>query len=295
MEKNNFLKLKPMLLSEIEKPFNDDNYIFEIKFDGIRALIYIDKNEIIIKSRNNIILNDTYPELLELKKITKSKCILDGEITLFDNGKPSFSKLQERVRLKNRKTIKNYQVNNPVTFVCFDILYKDENLTNKTLLERKKILSKFKDNDIFIKTKYYEKIGIELFNFAKKEDLEGIIAKVKMSKYSYGLRTKEWIKIKNFKHDKFYICGYVDEFDKYIITLVLGEKRNNKYFYVGKVILGKKDNLYNEILKEKVIKESTLEDFDEKNINYLKPEFLIDIHYIERTKNNLLRQPFIKK
>lgn len=295
MKKNKFLKLKPMLLHEIDKPFNDDNYIFEIKFDGIRALIYMNNDEIIIKSRNNIILNNNYPELLELKKLTKSTCILDGEIVLFDNGKPSFSKLLERVRLKNKETIKNYQIKNPVTFVCFDILYKDYDLTNKTLIERKKILNEFKNNDIFIKTKYYENIGKKLFNFVKKEDLEGIIAKLKESKYTYGIRTKEWIKIKNFKHDKFYICGYINEEDKYIITLVLGELKNNKYYYVGKVILSKKDKLYNKLLKEKVLKDSTLENYDNKNITYIKPSILIDVYYIERTKNNLLRQPFIKK
>jgi len=295
MEKNRFLNLKPMLLHEVYKPFNDNKYIFEIKFDGIRALIYIDDNEIIIKSRNNIILNNNYPELIELKKLTNSTCIFDGEIVLFDNGKPSFSKLLERVRLKNKETIKRQQINNPVTFACFDILYKDKDLTNKTLIERKKILNTFKDNDIFIKTKYYEKIGKKLFDFAKKEDLEGIIAKLKESKYTYGIRTKEWIKIKNFKHDKFYICGYINEEDKYIITLVLGELKNNKYYYVGKVILGKKDKLYEKILKEKVLKNSTLEDYKNKNITYIKPSTLIDVHYIERTKNNLLRQPFIKK
>lgn len=294
MEKNNFLKLKPMLLHEIDKPFNDDKYIFEIKFDGIRALIYINNKEIIIKSRNNVILNDTYPELLDLVKITNSKCILDGEIVLFENGKPSFSKLLERVRLKNKETIKNYQINNPVTFVCFDILYQDKDLTNNTLLERKKILNKLKDNNIFIKTKYYENVGKKLFQFVKKENLEGIIAKEKLSKYTYGIRTKEWIKIKNFKQDKFYICGYSNEDDNYIITLVLGEEKNNKYYYVGKVILGKKDKLYNKIIKEKVLKNSTLENYNNKNITYIKPSILINVHYIERTKNNLLRQPFIK-
>ena len=96
MEKNKFLKLTPMLLQEIDESFDSDKHLYEIKFDGLRALIYINKDEIIIKSRRNIILNDIYPELLKIKKMTKDTCILDGEIVLMEDDKPSFSRLQER-------------------------------------------------------------------------------------------------------------------------------------------------------------------------------------------------------
>ena len=76
----NFEYLKPMLLSEENEPFNSDDYLYEVKFDGIRALIEIDKNKITIKSRNNTFLNNIFPELNNLKYITKKKCIFDGEI-----------------------------------------------------------------------------------------------------------------------------------------------------------------------------------------------------------------------
>ena len=98
MEKISFLKLKPMLLSEKSDVFNDDNYIFELKFDGIRAIILVKNGEIIIKSKNGIILNDIYPELEEIVNITKDVCIFDGEIILLENGKPSFSKVMERFK-----------------------------------------------------------------------------------------------------------------------------------------------------------------------------------------------------
>jgi len=294
MEKNNFLKLTPMLLHEVFKPFNNENYIYEIKFDGLRALIYINDGEIIIKSRRNIILNNIYPELLEIKNICKDRCIFDGEIVLLQDGKPSFSKLQERARLKNKNRIDYMIKNYPVTFVCFDILYKNKDLTNTPLIDRKKILAKIKDTDYFIKTKYYEEIGKDLFEFVKKENLEGIIAKKKNSLYIYNKRVKDWIKIKNFKIETFYICGYIDVPKNNIITLILGEKINNKYHFVGKVILGKKDILYKNLMNEKETK-NYLNNFNEKDIIYLKPKFTVKVHYMERTKNNLLRQPFIKK
>ena len=96
MTRNDFLKLNPMLLHEIDKPFNSEDYLYEIKFDGIRALILISNSKIIIKSRRGIILNDVYKELLSIKSISKDTCIFDGEIVILHEGKPAFSKLQEQ-------------------------------------------------------------------------------------------------------------------------------------------------------------------------------------------------------
>lgn len=254
MEKSDFLKLKPMLLDEIFKPFNDKDYLFEIKFDGIRALIFIDNGKIVIKSRNNIILNNTFPELLDIKNISKDKCILDGEIVLFENGKPSFSKLQERVRLKNKNKINKMKDDNPVIFVCFDILYKGKDLINHSLIERKEVLNKFKDNNIFVKSKYFLEKGKELFKLIKKEDLEGIIAKRVDSKYHYGIRTKDWIKIKNFKEEVFFISGYNKTKNNNVLSVLLSEKINDKYVFVGKILFSNKNKDYKNILNSKLVK-----------------------------------------
>ena len=295
MEKNKFLKLTPMLLQEIDEPFNSDKHLYEIKFDGLRALIYINKDEIIIKSRRNIILNDIYPELLKIKNMTKDTCILDGEIVLMEDNKPSFSRLQERARLKNKDKIKFMQENYPVTFVCFDILYKNEDLTSLPLINRKKILNTFKDNKVFCKSKYIDNNGIKLFDFVKKENLEGIIAKLKNSPYLYNKRTNYWLKVKNYKTEEFYIYGYIDDPKNYIITLILGEQKNNEHIFVGKVILGKKEKLYNKIINEKKINNKHLVDLKDKDINFIIPKYKVIVSYMERTKNNMLRQPFIKK
>lgn len=282
-----------MLLHEIFKPFNSKDYIFEIKFDGIRALIYIDNEKIIIKSRNNVILNDTYPELLNIKHISKDVCIFDGEIVLFDKDKPNFSKLQERTRLKNKYRIKEMSLNNPVTFVCFDILYKGKDLTFLNLLVRKNILSKFKDTDNFIKTKYFEEKGKKLFELIKKEELEGIIAKNKDSKYYYGFRSKEWIKIKNFKEEEFFVGGFIKIKSENVVSALLCEKIKDKYYFVGKVLFSHKNKEYEEVIHSKIVK-NYLGNCDEEAI-FIKPKYKLKINYMERTKNNMLRQPFIKK
>jgi len=292
MKKNNFLKLKPMLLNEIFKPFNDKDYLFEIKFDGMRALIFIDNGKILIKSRKNIILNDAFPELLDIKNISKETCIFDGEIVLLEDGKPSFSKLQERCRLKNKYRINDMKKNNPVTFICFDILYKGKDLTNLYLINRKKFLDKFKDTNIFVKSKYFEEKGKDLFKFVKKENLEGIIAKKKNSSYFYDTRTKEWIKIKNFKEEEFFISGFVTIKNKNVISVLLSEKIDDKYFFVGKLLFSYKNKDYKKIISSKSVK-NYLENCKDKS-TFIKPLYKVKVNYMERTKNNMLRQPFIK-
>ncbi|MBE6156543.1 MAG: hypothetical protein E7161_02240 [Firmicutes bacterium] len=293
MEKNDFLKLKPMLLDEIFKPFNDKDYLFEIKFDGIRSLIFIDKEKIFIKSRRNIILNDTFPELLDIKNISNETCIFDGEIVLLENGKPSFFKLQERTRLKNKYRINEMKENNPVAFICFDILYKNKDLTKLPLLDRKKILDKYNDNNIFIKSKYFEEKGNDLFKFVKKENLEGIIAKKKMSKYYYNIRTKEWIKIKNFKEEEFYISGFIITKSDNVVSALLSEKINNKYVFVGKILFSHKNKDYEKVINSDSVK-NYLENCEDNAI-FIKPIYKLKVNYMERTKNNMLRQPFVNK
>lgn len=290
MTKNKFLELSPMLLQEVDKPFNSKDYLYELKFDGVRALVFIDKGRIIIKSRRGIILNNIYPELLNIKNITNKTCVFDGEIVLMDKGKPSFTKLQERVRLKDKIKINKLSKTNPVVFVVFDILYLNKDLTKLPLIKRKEILNRFKDTNEFIKSKVYSD-GIKLFNLVKKEGLEGIISKKKNSLYEYSKRSENWVKIKNFKENQFYISGYLNNKNNTTISIVLTEKKNHDYYFVGKCIMGRKNNLFNKILNSKKVKKY-INGYNADAI-FINPEYKIRIKYIERTKNNMLRQPFI--
>lgn len=294
MKKNNFLKLKPMLLEEVSKSFNDKDYIFELKFDGIRAMIYIKEGDIIVRSRNGIILNDIYPELESIKDITNEECIFDGEIVLLDNGKPTFIKVMERFKLKNKNKIAFMKEKNPVTFVVFDILFKNKDLTCIPLIDRKEILEGFKDSDIFVKSKYIEANGKDLFNIVKKNKLEGIVAKRKDSKYYYGVRTSNWVKIKNWISEDFFVCGYELTKGQTVINIILGEKTIDGFYYVGKVIMGEKNSLYKKIINLKKVK-NYLRNYDNKGSYLVSPKYKLKINYIERTKDNMLREAVIKK
>lgn len=281
----------PMLLKEIDKPFNNKDYIYEMKFDGIRAIIFSNPKSVYIMSRNNKDLTSLYPELQEIKNIVKENVIFDGEIIMTDNGYPSFSKLQNRSHLKNKKIILKESLNNPVNFIAFDILYENKDLRNKSLLERKEILSKYPDNEVFIKTKYIKKDGVKLFKNIKKMNLEGIVAKNINSPYHINKRTNDFIKIKNIKDKEFYIGGYIEK-ENNSLSLLLGEYKNNKLYYVGKVTMNKKKDKYKKIIKVKKDK-NKFEDCNEDAI-FIKPTITCTVTFLERTSKNHLRHPVFK-
>ena len=272
-----------MLLEEEEKIFQDNHYFYEIKFDGIRALIYVSKNSFKILSRNGNDLTDKYPELKEMRKIVGNhEVIFDGEIIATNGGLPSFSLLQKRNRIK--RISDNLIEEIPVSFVAFDILYDNQDLMGKSLLNRKKILEKYNDTNFFVKSKIYDD-GKKLFKMVKKVGLEGIVAKKKNSLYFEGERTFDWIKVKNIKVDNFLVHGYLEKTNTY--SLLLGEYKKGSLKYVGKVSVNKKHEIIKKLKKLKKINNQFV-NFDEK-ATYIIPIKTVRIHYLERTNSGLLR------
>lgn len=270
--------IKPMLIKEVVKPFNDNNYFYELKFDGYRAIIYASRKNITIKSRNGHDITKDYPKLASIKELLKNeKVIFDGEIVYFEKGKPSFSKL---------KTNDNEDM---IVFIVFDILYKNKSLINLKLEERKKILDQYPNTEFFFKSKIYNN-GLTLFKQVKKLGLEGIIAKEKNSKYLPGKRVDTWLKIKNYQQSTFLVHSIIFNKEKY--SLILGEMMNNKLYFVGKVSTIDK-NLINDFLKTPVSKNKFV-NYNEK-LKYIKPLNKVIVKYINRTPDNKLREPVLIK
>lgn len=285
----------PMLLKEIEKPFNSKDYIFELKFDGFRTLLFATNKEIYIQSRNKQNLTNIFPELQEIREYIpeRKKVIFDGEIVIFENNKPSFSKLQTRMHIKEESKRKKASQENPVVFIAFDILYENKSLTNLPLIKRKKYLEKYEDTDTFIKVKIIEEKGIPFFNSICKRDLEGIVAKNKKGLYHINERTDDFIKIKNKKQETFLIGGYEVKKNN-ILSLSIGEyQKDKKFHFVGKVAISKKRDIYKKVLDSPKSKNYFI-DFQE-DINYIKPTIPCHITYLERTKQNHLRHPVLQE
>lgn len=283
----------PMLFYQ-GKEFDSDDYIYEIKFDGFRAIIYLDKDSVTIRTRNNNDVTHLYPELHNLNKCSSKKCILDGELIVTGDNGPDFFKMQKRGRMKVTSRITKAALENPVEFVAFDILYYDnQDLTDLPLIERKKYLEKIKENNNLTISKYIEKKGINLFEKVKKQGLEGVVAKRKDSVYEIGKRTHSWVKFKAIKEDDFWVLGY-KEINHELKTIIIGREENKEYVLYGEVNFPNWEN--QEYLRKYAQKNmSNKKLFPLKNVVWLKPKLQATIRFKEITSNNNLRHAVFVK
>jgi len=281
----------PMSATLSDKPaFDDPNWLFEIKWDGYRAIAEVDGKNTRLYSRNGLSFEKAYPKIYsELVKL-KFKAVLDGEVVVFKDGMPSFQAIQ------NYKSTQNL----PIQFIVFDCLrVKGKDLTKLSVVERKEILKDLLPENNFIKyCDHIQKDGIALFDQAKKINLEGVIAKRADSKYLAGKRSTDWLKIKNINVDDFKIIGWTDPkaTRQYFGALLLAREVDGKLIHAGDVGTG----FSHELLKTLFAKISPLEidkcplDIPVKKVkgyHWAKPKFSAQIKYVEITDDGHLRHP----
>ncbi len=284
--------IKPMLISEMTEPFNDPDWIYELKLDGIRCIAYLDKLTELRNKRNDQLLPKV-PELTGLYQYIKERCILDGELIILKNGVPDFFELQKRALTTNRFKIQLSSESFPACFVAYDILYcKNKQLTDLPLLERKEILADtvIEDPKLAV-SRYIPEKGIELFQVAKAQKLEGVIAKKSSSRYYFDKRTKEWIKFKFLTDQDFVVCGYIVK-ERGITSVVLGQYDGEELVYKGHVTFGVK---YGDLKKLEAMNHSPFAITPPGNENaiWLKPELVCVVQYMPNDKGSL-RQPVFK-
>lgn len=230
--------LAPMLIDEMRDPFDSNDYIYEIKWDGIRSISYLDKN-IDIRSRNGMLLISIFPELENIYKQVKNKCVIDGELVILKNAIPDFYEVSRRLTMKNQFKINLAADRYPASIIAFDILYyKDKDITMLPLLERKKYLEDVLiENDLICFSRFIELYGTQLFNVVKEKKLEGIVAKRKDSIYRTGKTTKDWIKCKVLDSEDCVICGYIIK-EKGMTSFIIAQYDIETLIYKGHVSLG---------------------------------------------------------
>lgn len=230
--------IAPMLIDEMTDPFDSNDYIYEIKWDGIRSISYLDKNTD-IRSRNGNCLVSTFPELEGLYKQVNQKCIIDAELVILKNAIPDFYEVSRRLIMKNQFKIRLATDKYPSSLIAYDILYyKDKDITMLPLLERKKYLEDvIVENDIICVSRYVELYGTQLFEMVKEKGLEGIVAKRKDSTYRIGKTTKDWIKCKVLYTEDCIICGYVIK-EKGMTSFIIAQYDIDTLIYKGHVSLG---------------------------------------------------------
>ena len=287
---------KPMLARDAEKPFSGKDWIFEVKWDGFRAIAYVDK-DLSLKSRNGKELRQNFPELNELLQLSNN-VVVDGEIVVLKEGKPDFQSLLKRGQAVSEVEIKRQMARSPVIYVVFDILEKDgQPLTNLVLTERKKILKdSLREGEYVVVSDFMEEKGEAYFQSALDKGLEGVMAKRKDSHYEEGMRTGSWQKIKKLRTCDCIIFGYTkgaQSRDKTFGALLLGlYDKDGKPVYVGKVGTGFTEELL-DILTDKFEKLKTdVAPFKPEvgdRVTWLEPKLVCEVAYQVVTDDGKLR------
>jgi bifunctional non-homologous end joining protein LigD len=273
--------------------FDDPEWIFELKWDGYRAVAEITKDTQLLYSRNGQTFDKAYPYIFEALKSIKKRAIIDGEIVALDeHGKPNFQLLQN---YGNNKRV-------PLQYYVFDCLELDgKDLTGEPLIKRKAVLKKLlpaKSKDI-VYCDHIEEDGIAFFREVKKMHLEGMIAKRKNSIYRPGSRSQDWLKIKNIQGQEVIIVGFTPPKGsrKHFGALVLGTKIDGKLTGIGKVGTGFSDatlkTIY-KLLEVLVVDKSPLQVMPKERIpqvTWVKPKLVCNISYSEITSDGSVRHP----
>ena len=288
---------KPMLAKEASKPFSSKDWIFEIKWDGFRAIAYVN-DKVSLRSRNNKELIDNFPELCELKDLARN-AVLDGEIVIIKNGKADFQALQERGKAVRASEIQSQTMKLPAQYIVFDILEKDGNSTmNLPLIERKKILqSSLKEGQHIILSDFVEEKGEDYYKAAFEKGIEGIIAKRKDSLYRPGFRSGEWLKIKTLQSCDCVIFGYTKGTGaraKTFGALILGLYDKKTPVFVGKVGTGFPQETLEELLEAFRSLGTSKKPFEtglHEAITWLKPRLVCEVVYQLVTRDRKLRMP----
>ena len=283
--------LKPMLASITSEPFNDEEWQFEIKWDGYRALAYLNDGQVQLRSRNNLSFDTKYIPVVDALKQWPINAVIDGEIIILnEDGKADFKALQDWQQVKKGNLV----------YYVYDILWLDGiSLINLPLEERQQILRQLMPDAGNIRfSDCIEAYGVDFYNIAKENGLEGIIAKHKDSLYQTGYRTKSWLKIKIEQRHEAAICGYTKnrDTDRLFSSLLLARYAGGRLTYIGQVGTGFNAAMQEEIMqkmKPLLSKTPSLEGVPRlgKETVWIKPHLVCEVKYTELTPEGVMRHP----
>lgn len=234
-------KLEPMLAHLADKPFSDPQWLFEIKWDGVRALSWIRKGKLEMRARSGRTITAQYPELAELAEhVDAQDALLDGEIVVLEpSGRSSFERLQQRMNVA--KPTARQVAENPVLLYVFDLLYLDGyDLRDAPLLQRKRLLQqRLSPYGPFRYADHMPEKGRELYELASQQGLEGMVAKHAQSTY-VGKRSNAWLKIKITKELDAVVGGWTEPRGSrsHFGALLLGLYEGDKLKFIGGVGTG---------------------------------------------------------
>jgi bifunctional non-homologous end joining protein LigD len=291
--------VSPMLATLATKPPAGDSWLYEVKWDGVRALCFVEEKDLRIFSRSGKRCDQQYPELSVLPRHVKaSQAILDGEIAVLDDkGRSSFNLIQPRISVTDANSVAHLSRSAPVNLFLFDLLYLDGyDLRGVAIEERKRLLSEIvTPSDRIHVSDFFTVDGDAMLEAARNNGLEGIVAKAHGSKYE-GRRSRDWVKVKVITTGDFVIGGFTHGERDYFSSLVLGLYDGEKLTHAGQVGTGFNDKSLKEIfgkIEPLISKKSPFTGTVKalRDVTWIKPELVAEIKYLEFTPDGLLRAP----
>ena len=208
-------RLVPMMARSGDLPPDERGWSFEVKWDGVRAIAYLQPGRIRLESRNLREITDSYPEVRGITRdLGMREAVLDGEIVAFDeNGKPSFERLQRRMHVTSSSSVRKLAQSTPVVYAIFDLLYLDgHSLMEQPYAERRVALEELNLSGPAWRVPAAHSgdgVGARLLEMTGAQGLEGLVAKRVNSKYEPGRRSGAWVKVKHTRRQELVIGGWL--------------------------------------------------------------------------------------
>jgi DNA ligase D-like protein (predicted ligase) len=286
-------EIRPMQAASAEAPFSSPDYLFEVKWDGLRCILFRDVDgSVRLQDRGLNDITADLPEVVAAAKRVPPGSVIDGELVATDNeGRPDYPRLRERLlggaELKDKI---------PTAYLAFDALYLEEKpLMRQPISRRRARLSKTVEagGHIFVPD-HIDEDGVELFEACLERGLEGVVAKHKLSPYVAGQRSPFWLKVKAVKSDDFVVIGWMG--DQPFDALVVGYHEDERLLPCGTVGGGYDDaatRTITEALGELATEESPLDPppIMVKPVHWVRPELVVSVRYSEWSPDGTLRFP----
>jgi len=286
--------ISPMLATLVNEPFNGKDWLYEIKWDGYRAVAFIQEGKVRLVSRNQNDLTSAYPELQGLaENIRGLQAILDGEVCALDeNGRASFSLMQQRTGIgEGGRNVRISRPDVPIVFYVFDLLYLDGySLLRVNLEERKRLLSQILLASDLVRYSEHFDNGMHLYAAASQQQLEGIVAKRRTSCYVQK-RSSDWLKMKITQMLECVIGGYTDprgsreHFGSIVLGLYDGHGRLIPVGQAGSGFTQRSHADMWKLLKEREVARSPFSGKVDspRRVHYVRPELVAQIKFVEWT------------
>lgn len=299
------MKLSPVIPFEpvpTEVIPQGEQWVAQIKWDGIRLLTYFDGRQVALFNRHKKDRTWHYPELTAIETYCSARSvILDGEVIALVNGKPSFHQVMRRDGVRTGKSLSFLQGQVPIIYMVFDLLYfNDEWIIDRPFEERHRLLREILTPSSSVQLVQNEEDPLALFEVVKKLDLEGIVIKDRHSRYVINGKDKRWQKKKRLK-DLYAVVGGVTFNQNIVNALLLGlYDEKGRLWYIGRAGTGKLTQAdwlsITEGVKALKTKERPFVNRPDrhKDAVWLKPELTVKVHFLEWTKKGTMRQPSIQ-